>query len=192
MDIDIDISKNVSITNIFNTVIASTIEDGVIKKHLVGHYFQNIPKDEQTGLAAIPYKDAEKFGYTKIDFLHLTLLDIFSGREELEALLAKEPNWKLLENEDIVKELFHISKHFGVVEKVKPKSVEDLADILALIRPNKVHLLDKYLQNKESVRKVLYHKIDASDLRKSHAIAYALNIKLQLNYIEYNETIKRS
>jgi DNA polymerase III alpha subunit len=119
-------------------------------------------------------------------------LDIFDSRKQLEKMLSQEPDWEMLEREEVVKELFHLSKHFSIVSKIKPGSIEDLADILALIRPNKIHLLDKYLQDKESIRKVLYHKIDASDLRKSHALAYALNIKLQLNYIKNYETNKRS
>ena len=63
---------------------------------------------------------------------------------------------------------------------------EELADVLALIRPNKKHLIDKYVKNKQSVRKELYKKVDASDLRKSHAIPYALLIVLQLHLIKAN------
>jgi hypothetical protein len=67
---------------------------------------------------------------------------------------------------------------------MKPQSVSDLADCLAIIRPNKVKLADKYLKNKRAVIKELYTKRDPSDLRKSHAIPYALLIVLQLHLIK--------
>ena len=44
--------------------------------------------------------------------------------------------------------------------------------------------IPKYVQDKIATRKELYVKVDASDLRKSHAIPYALIIVLQLHLIE--------
>ena len=184
MDIDIDIQKTADLKTLLPIVPASTIECEILKRHLVGYYFQNIPKDTSTGLSAIPYKEAEKFGFTKIDFLHLNLLDSFKSRSEIEHLLDQQTDWELLQNPDIVSNLFHLSKHFDTLSKVKPKSTEELADVLALIRPNKIRLLDKYLQDRKAVRPILYKKHDPSDLRKSHAIAYALNIRLQMKLLE--------
>ena len=79
---------------------------------------------------------------------------------------------------------FHIKKHYELVVQCSPVSIEDLADILAMIRPNKINLKDKYIKNKNSVRELLYEKHDESDLRKSHAIAYAMNIVIQMNLIK--------
>jgi hypothetical protein len=190
MDIDIDISHKTTVEKIFPSIIpASMVEDGKIKKHLVGYYFQNIPVDSETGLSSIPYKDAEDFGFMKIDFLHLKLLDSFQSKEQIEQILKEPTDWNLLNDPEIVKDLFHLSKHYDLLQKIKPKSTEDLADALALIRPNKIKLLDKYLNNKEKIRKVLYEKNDPSDLRKSHAIAYALNIRLQLKILEKNYAV---
>jgi DNA polymerase III alpha subunit len=181
MDIDIDIPKTVIPNKLWDVVPASMVENKELKKHLVGYYFQNIPMDEFTKLSAIPYKDAEAIGYTKIDFLHLNLLDKISSRKMIDEFLDKEPDWDLLSNKEIVENLFHIHKHFDILQKVKPKSVEMLADVLALIRPGKLKLLDKYIKDPVNIRKILYNKTLASDLRKSHAIAYALNIVLQLH-----------
>lgn len=184
MDIDIDISPETKPEDIFKIIKASMIEKDEIKKHPVGVYFQNIPTDPITGLAAIPYKDAETLGYYKIDMLHLNILKQFDSKSEIKSLLKKPTNWSLLEDRSIVENLFHIGKHFDIVYQVKPKSVLELADILALIRPNKIKLLDKYLRNRKLARQELYTKRSKSDLRKSHAIPYALLIVLQLNIIE--------
>lgn len=187
MDIDIDVSSNVDPREIFENITpASLNENGKLKKHNVGYYFQPIPVDPQSGLSAITYKNASNFNYFKIDIISLRLLDSFSSKKELRELMYKEPTWELLEEKKIVEKLFHIHNKFDVINKIKPRSVLELADCLALIRPNKVGLIDKYVKgkNKEGIRKALYSKSDASDLRKSHAIPYAYLIIAQLNLIE--------
>lgn len=184
MDIDIDIAPNVKVQKIFpKSIPASIVESGEIKKHLVGMYFQSIPVDDITKVAAIPYKEAEEFGFFKVDMLNLNLLENFTSKEEIKELLDIEPDWTLLEDSDVVSKLFHLSKHFDTVNLIKPTSVEELADCLALIRPNKSKLIDKYIKNKAKTRIELYEKNEASDLRKSHAIPYALLIVLQLHLI---------
>lgn len=184
MDIDIDITPKFKPDSLFNITHASIVEKGELKKHNVGVYFQNIPKDAVTGLAAIPYKEAQDHGYFKIDMLNLNILENFESKDEIRQLLKIEPDWSMLEDEEVVSKLFHLSKHYETVKKIKPKSVSELADCLAIIRPNKVHLVDKYVKNKRAVLKELYTKRDASDLRKSHAIPYALLIVLQLHLIK--------
>lgn len=190
MDIDIDVPPSVEPIKIFPDVTPGSMnERGVLKKHNVGYYFQPIPKDSKTGLAAISYKKALDFNYFKIDMISLKLLEQFKSKAELRRLMHKEPLWELLEERKIVEQLFHIHKSFHIVYAIKPKSVMELADCLALIRPNKIDLVDKYVKarDKENIRRILYEKTDASDLRKSHAIPYAYLIVAQLNLIE--ETI---
>lgn len=182
MDIDIDVKPGSKI-ELLNSVRASIINNSELKPHIVGYYFQNIPIDVKTGISAIPYKEAQKLGYFKIDILNLSLLSYFESNEEIDLVLSLDIDWSILKNEYVVEKLFHIKNHFDIVNKCSPKSLEDLADILALIRPNKKILIDKYIKNKEEVRKVLYNKQDESDLRKSHALAYAMNIVLQMNLI---------
>lgn len=184
MDIDIDVSDNKLAREILHGIRASIVENSELKPHIVGMYFQNIPIDKITNLAAIPYEEAEELGYFKIDILNLAILENFTNKNQIRKLLKIEPNWRLLQDVDVIPKLFHLSKHASVLKKVKPKSVEELADVLALIRPNKKHLIDKYITNKVETRKELYKKVDASDLRKSHAIPYALLIVLQLHLIE--------
>lgn len=186
MDIDIDIRPDFSALKLFqgNVVGASMVLNDDLVKHPVGVYFQRMAVDPISKLAAIPYKEAEEIGFFKIDFLHLNVLNHFESKEQMDELLEQEPDWKLLEEREIVEKLFQIADHFEIVYAVKPKSVLELSDILALIRPNKRKLLDKYLRNKTQIRKELYTRRDKTDMRKSHTIPYALLIVLQLHMIK--------
>lgn len=191
MDIDIDIAPEVDIEALFPNVIrASRIEDGELKKHNVGYHFQDIAVDPITGLAAIPAKpdkpvnQLEEHGYTKIDMLPVNLLRHFESKEEMLELQKKEPDWSMLLDEAVVSQLFHLGKHFHVVSRVKPRSVVALADVFALIRPNKIKMLDKYLSNPDKHREELFTKEDPSDMRRAHALPYALLIVLQLHLIK--------
>lgn len=185
MDIDIDLQPNVDPTKLFRNIIsASQVQDGELKKHNVGYYFQDIPVDSVTGLAAIPYNKSEDLGYMKIDLLTVNLLKHFKSKKEMRDLLKKEPDWSLLEDEEVVKTLFQLGKHFSIVSRVKPTSVQEIADVFALTKPNKRPLLDKYIENPDKYRVELFTKRAPEDMRKSHAIPYALLITLQLHLIK--------
>lgn len=187
MDIDIDTQFSVNITDIFNTAIrASMVKDGVLSPHQVGVYFQNIPIDKITKLSAIPYKEAEALGYFKIDFLHLSALDPFVSKDDMRALTKLPPDWNLLQIPSVVKKLIHVGDYYDLLDKIKPKSVQELADVLAIIRPGKRHLLDVYIQDRDNVRKELYQKPQDGKyyFKRSHAISYAMVIVLQLHLIK--------
>lgn len=189
MDIDIDVKSSFVPKDIFDVVYASIVETDALRKHPAGVYFQMMSVDTETNLSAIPYNKAEELGYYKIDMLHLSLLNNFISKGEIRELLKQEPDWRVLEDEQTVSQLFQIKKHFDIVSKVKPTSVEELADVLALIRPNKRRLLDAYLRSPKEIReKYLYvrEEGDKTSFRKSHSIAYALTIKLQMNSIKIN------
>ncbi len=184
MDVDIDFRTDFDPLDIFETAVrASRVQDGELKKHNAGVYFQEIPKDRITGLAAIPYDKTDALGYFKIDFLHLSFLDNFMSKDEIRALLKKEPDWLLLQQPSVVSKLFQIHNHFDLVSQVKPQSVQELADCIALIRPGKRYLLKGYVKNKELIRRELYTKPDdgRAYYKKPHAVAYALTIVLQLH-----------
>jgi hypothetical protein len=185
MDIDIDIPPNLEIDTVFNNLVsASMVTDGKLMKHIVGYYFQDIPVDNVTGLSAIPYKKTEDMGYYKIDFLPVHLLDKFESKEQMRELQDIEPDWDLLNDENVVKNLFHLGNHFDIISIVKPRSILELADVFALIRPNKRPLLYKYMEDPDKYRVELYTKRMPEDMRKAHAIPYAILIVLQLHLIE--------
>lgn len=187
MDVDIDFPTDFDPLDYFETAVrASRVQNGELKKHNAGAYLQNIPKDKLTGLAAIPYDKAQGLGYFKIDFLHLSFLDKFGSKNEIRALLKKEPDWLLLQSPAIVSKLFQIHNYFDLVSQVKPVSVQELADCIALIRPGKRYLLTAYLKARDIIRDELYRKPDdgRAYFKKPHAIAYALTIVLQLHLIK--------
>jgi len=185
MDIDIDVPTKTNPIEIFpESIRASMVEDGELKKHPVGVYFQRIPVDEKTGLSAIPYKISSSFGYFKIDIIHLKLLDMFESRDQLKRYMYTEPDWSMLQDKSIVSQLFHLSNSYDVVSLVAPKSVLELADCLALIRPGKTKLINSYIKDKKATRVELYRKEKPSDLRKSHALPYAYLVIAQLNLIK--------
>jgi len=187
VDIDIDFPTSFDPLDIFDQAVrASMIKNGELTKHPAGAYLQNIAKDKVTGLAAIPYKQAEEMGYFKIDFLHLSVLDYFDSKDEIRALLKVDPDWSILQDEEQVSKLFQIHNHFKVLDLIKPTSVEELADAIALIRPAKRQLQHAYTKNKQLIRQELYIRPDDDQyyFKKSHSIAYALTIVLQLHLIK--------
>jgi DNA polymerase III alpha subunit len=187
MDVDIDFKTNFNPLEYFKEGVRASQENrGNLQPHTAGIYFQKIPKDKISGLAAIPYQEAEELGYFKFDMLHLSLLDDFESKEEIRELLKLEPDWSLLEKQEVVEKLFQIHRQFDVVNIIKPKSIEDLCDCVAIYRPGKKHLIRHYNEDREFVRKELWKRPDDPEkyyFKRSHALAYAMNIVLQLHLI---------
>lgn len=188
MDIDIDTQSKFAPLNHFKgAVLASMMKDGNLVRHPCGTYFQRIGTDPTTEYAAIPHKEAQEFGFFKIDFLHLSVLDAFTSKAEIRALMKKEPDWFILTSEFQVEKLFHIKKHFDLINMIRPRSVQVLADAIALIRPGRRQLVQQYIDEPDRVRnRYLYVKNpeDEYAFKRSHAIAYAYNIVLQMHLIE--------
>ncbi len=187
MDIDIDFPTNFKPLTIFTDAVpASMVKGDELVKHPCGIYFQNMAIDDITQTAAIPYEEAEVLGYFKIDCLHLSILDHFTSKQEIRNLSKKEPKWEMLLDRRVVEQLFQIRNNYDIVRRVKPTSIQELADVIALIRPNKKILLDSYLKDRTGVRSNLYRQRaeDKSAFRLGHAIAYASTIVLQLHLID--------
>jgi len=183
-DVDIDTPTKFNARDIFPWNKASIIKDEKITPHPCGFYPQNIPLDALSNLSAIPYEQAEELGYFKVDFLHLSIYDYFQSRDEIIELLKIEPNWNLLLDKNNVSKLFQLSKHYDLLIKLKPSCIEDLADAIALIRPGKYNLVPLYLKQKEVIKSILYEQSDEFSFKRSHAIAYAHVIVLQLHLID--------
>ena len=148
-------------------------------------YPQKIGVDPLTGLAAIPYDQAEDLGYLKVDFLHLSVYQHFKGRAEIEDLLKKEPDWTLLQLPSVQPKIFQLAKHGELLSDLKPKSIAEVADIMALIRPGKRNFIGLYKKERESARRILYAKDESGySFKKSHSFAYAYVVHLQLHLIE--------
>ena len=179
-DIDIDVANRDKLLKLIKGTTAMILRDNRQTKHNTGVYFHEMPSNPFTGLSSVDYKEAEDMGYFKIDILNVGLYKDIKSKEHLDQLLAMEPMWELLEHKEVVEKCFHIHKHFEIVKKMKPKSVEELAAVLAVIRPAKRHLLGRDWNTiKEQVW--VRPKGDEYFFKKAHAHAYAVAIVLQLN-----------
>ena len=104
------------------------------------------------------------------------------SEQELVELMIQEPDWDMLKDAKIVENLFHLNGHYNIVSKLEPKTIEQLAAVLAMIRPAKRYLM---LTDWEEIMKdVWVRPTDGSYFfKKSHAIAYAQAIVVQMNLI---------
>ena len=96
--------------------------------------------------------------------------------------METEPLWDLLEQDEFSNLLFHVNGHGNVLRQMKPKSIEELAACIAIIRPAKKHLLGKSWND---VFEEVWKKptTDEYYFKKAHAIAYAHVIVVQMNLI---------
>ena len=178
-DIDIDFADRSKILNIIRHVPASINQD---KKHNTGVYVHSIPIHPLSGASSIPYQEAEQRGYFKIDFLNVGIYKDIRNEEHLNLLLNKEPLWDLLEQDDFVNLLFHVNGHGSILRSMKPRTIDQLAAVLAMIRPAKRYLIGK---DWTTVMTEVWNKPDGDEyyFKKSHATAYAAAVVVQMNLI---------
>jgi hypothetical protein len=182
-DVDIDMANREDFLRLVNHTPASIKhEDGTYSKHNTGVYFQTIPSFPLEGFSSIEYETAEEDGWFKVDVLNNGIYKDVRDEAHLTELMNIEPLWDLLKHEEFVSQLFHISNYSNILVQYKPTSVEQLAMILAIIRPGKKHLIGKSWN--EITKQVWVKPSDGSYYFKhSHAIAYAVAIVVQMNLI---------
>ena len=178
-DIDIDLKNRDDVLTKLKHIPASIITDSV-KKHNTGVYFHDMPYDPSTNLSTINYKEAEDLGYFKIDLLNVNIYEYVSNEAHLNRLLERDPDWDLLLHKEIVEQLFHIHDHYDIVAQMQPKSIDQLAMVLAIIRPAKRQLLGESWQ---TIQEQVWSKPKDNSyyFKKSHAVSYAYAIIVQLN-----------
>jgi len=181
-DIDIDFIDRDEALKHFKHVRAKRVEDGKSVKHNTGVYMHEVPFDPENNLCSIPYEDAEEQGLFKIDFLNVTLYKGIKNEKHLHQLMETEPLWDLLEQDDFTDLLFHVNGHGNILRQMKPKTIPQLAAVLAMIRPAKRHLIG---QPWDTVLKEVWTKPtnDEYFFKKSHATAYAVAVVVQMNLI---------
>jgi len=178
-DIDIDLKNREDVLSKLQHISASIITN-TVKKHNTGVYFHNIPHDPSTNLSTISYKEAEDLGYFKIDLLNVNIYEHVKNEAHLNTLLKRVPDWDLLVHKEIVQQLFHIHDHYDIVAQMQPRSIDQLAMVLAIIRPAKRNLLG---QQWLTIEKQIWLKPNDNSyyFKKSHAVSYAYAIIVQLN-----------
>lgn len=182
-DVDIDFADREQILKVVNHTAAMQRDGNKERKHNTGVYFHHVPTNPFTGLCTLDYKQAEDAAWFKIDLLNVGIYSNFTSNEQIDELLDEEPMWELLEHRDIIQQLFHIHNHSDTVIRMKPSSIEQLAMVLAVIRPGKKHLIGR---SWTEIEKEVWTKTeDVYSFKKSHAIGYAAAIALQLNQLVY-------
>ena len=178
-DIDIDFyDRNLILEKIKH--VPASLNDG--RKHNTGIYCHEIPVNPLTKLSSFDYKTAEDRGYFKIDFLNVSIYKDIVNENHLLRLLNQEPLWDLLEQDDFTNLLFHANGHGSIMRTMKPKSIPQLAAVLAMIRPAKRYLIGK---DWTTVMTEIWKKPDGDEyfFKKSHATAYAAAVVVQMNLI---------
>ena len=182
-DVDIEFFDRDGVLKLFKHTPASIIKDNKIEKHKTGVYFHAIPSDPINGYATLDYKKAEDRGYFKIDCLNVNIYKNVKSEQELVELMIEEPDWDMLKDTKVVENLFHLNGHYNIVSKLEPKNIEQLAAVLAIIRPAKRGLM--YKDWTEILKEVWVKPTDGSYFfKKSHAVAYAQAIVVQMNLIK--------
>ncbi len=182
-DIDIDFPDRSAALEKFKHISASIKDESEnFKKHNTGIYCTLIPHNPFTNISTIDYKEAEERGYFKIDFLNVSVYNGVKNKQHLKELMETEPLWDLLEQDDFTNLLFHVNGHGNLLRQMKPRSIEELAMCLALIRPAKKHLIGKTWKE---IGETIWKKPENGDyyFKKAHAVAYAHVVVIQMNLI---------
>jgi hypothetical protein len=181
-DIDIDFLDRDSALDLFKHIKASRTDEGKLVKHNTGVYLHEVPVNAIEDLCAVPYEEAEDRGYFKVDFLNVGIYKGVRDEAHLVELMNREPLWDLLLEDDFSANLFHVNGHGDILRQTKPESIQELAAVLAMIRPAKRYLVGK---DWNTVMSEVWTRPENADyfFKKSHATAYAAAIVVQMNLI---------
>jgi len=183
-DIDIDFPDREQALALLKTTPASILRDGRLIKHNTGIYPTAIPTDPFTGIASIDYESAELRGYTKLDFLNVSLYTQIKNEQHLEELIAQEPEWDRLYDPEFCGKLIHIGNHYKTLIQMPEavNSIPRMAMFLSVIRPAKRHLIG---ETWSEVAKTVWDKPGQDEyyFKKSHAVAYAHLVVVNMNLL---------
>jgi len=181
-DIDLDFFDRDNVLKQFKHITGSRLDKDQLKKHNTGVYFHSVPKDPFTERCTLDHKVAEDRGYFKIDMLNVHIYENVKDEAHLNKLLNQEPIWELLTEADFSNKLFHVGEHSAILQQMQPKNIEQLAAVLAIIRPAKRHLLGESWDN--VMQNVWTKPTDGSYyFKKAHAVAYAHAIVVHMNLL---------
>ena len=178
-DIDIDFAdRDIVLSHIKHRV--AKLDSG--KKHNTGVYATEVPHNPVDNISTIEHKTAEERGYFKLDFLNVSIYKDVRNEEHLTELMERTPQWQLLEHDDFTNLLFHVNGHGEILRKLQPATVDQLAAVLAIIRPAK-----RYLLNSDwgTISKEVWTKPTNGDyyFKKAHAFAYAMSVIVHMNLL---------
>ena len=178
-DIDIDFANRDEILSKLKHRVAKLNKE---KKHNTGVYATEIPHNPVDNLSTIDYKTAEERGYFKLDFLNVSIYKGIKDEQHLQQLMEKEPLWDLLIHEEFSNQLFHVGEHSYILQQTNPKTLEQLAAVLAMIRPAKRHLIGRTWPD---IMTEVWTKPTNGEyyFKKAHAISYAMAVVVHMNLL---------
>ena len=181
-DIDVDTADRKRILELFPHTVATIKRDNKTLKHNTGVYFHDMPNDPFTGLATLDHKVAEDQGFFKIDVLNVGIYKDVTDPDHLDRLLAMPVQWDLLTHDEITDNLFHVNGHGDILRTLAPQTIEQLAAVLAIIRPAKRYLINS---DWNTILNNVWIKPENDQyyFKKSHAIAYAQAVVVQMNLL---------
>lgn len=178
-DVDIDFADRSIILEKLQHRVAM-LSNG--KKHNTGIYPTEIPHNPIDNCSTLNYKDADDRGYFKLDFLNVSIYKDIQSEDQLDYLVSKEPLWDLLWQKDFSDLVFHLNGHSEILQKLKPRNVEQLAATLAIIRPAKRYLLNS---DWDTILREVWVQPDSDEyfFKKSHSFSYAFAVIVHMNLI---------
>jgi len=184
-DIDIDFADRKQILKLIDHTPARMRHKKKPRIHNSGIYIQKIPTDPMIGCSSLEYKEAERRGYFKLDFLNVAVYTHIKNNAHYKLLLKRTPPWKRLSDQSFTKKIIHISNHVHKISGMMPDSIPRMAMFLAILRPGKQHLIGK---SWEEIGKTVWDKTDDDQytFKKSHSIAYAKLVALHMNIVDEN------
>ena len=190
-DVDLDVSdRDKALGSLRGFVQASQFNNGIASPHNSGVYFQRIPVDPTNSLSAFPFKEAEYMGFFKVDIIPNHVYDLVESNDELDELIEAPIDWdwfldtQFYINEDSRYTLTHLGRHHALCCQYPPQSVNDLAALLALIRPRKRYLIGR---SWDEILEVVWQQLDDEDdvyfFKKSHGIAFGVLVAVHAKLI---------
>ncbi|RMH20483.1 MAG: hypothetical protein D6698_04180 [Gammaproteobacteria bacterium] len=178
-DVDFDLSGPIGLSEI--GTVASIIRDNELLRHPSGVYVSRVPVDPVTGQCSLDHHRAEHLGYPKVDLLVNRSYAAFRSTDELAEYVNRiyagefpaehflDP--KYYEGEPRIPQLY---RHYDMVLRYPPKSVDDVAILFALIRPACRHLVG--LPIEEIAQRIWVEKTKGYRYKKSAAYGVALGV----------------
>tara|TARA_R110000868_G_scaffold22642_3_gene92768 strand:- start:9942 stop:10532 length:591 start_codon:yes stop_codon:yes gene_type:complete len=192
-DVDIDVARRDQALQGIKHVSASLIRNDQLEKHNTGVYFHGVPQDPVTGYCSLPYKQAQEQGWFKIDILNVNVYEKVRSPQHLQELCDREFSWELMTHPEFVSQLVHLHNHADLVCELAPVCIEDIARILALIRPGKKWLINRCRQKGlASAEPEIWQPSDQGfHFKKSHSFGYAMLVKVHAEIIidEISQTL---
>ena len=181
-DIDIDFANRNDILRLIKHTPARKLHKDKPERHNSGAYVQPIPYDPMLGCSALHFKEADKRGYYKLDFLNVSVYQHIKDQKHYDELLAMEPPWERLAEKEFVEQIVHIANYPYKVAAAMPDSIPRMAMFLSILRPGKKHLIGK---SWKEIAETVWDKVDDENytFKQAHGVAYAVLVSLHMNII---------